>query len=98
MLLLFAVAALRSLRSSRHLPLSGWPWSCSWSRLLVTPTTWSSRTAYWPFVEVYLMAVIVLLVACASPGEDRGPGCCRWQQPGRYLVLGYIVQRRVHWS
>jgi hypothetical protein len=99
-LLAFAVAALCSLRASRA-PVH--------ERLalvlflieicVVTPSTWSSRTAdLRSFVEVYLMAVIVLL------GRPRQS----WRRPGAWLlpvvtsgllpVLGYILQRRLHWS
>jgi len=70
---------------------------------VVTPTTWSSRTAdLRSFVEVYLMAVIVLL---GRPRESRkwAPGSRgAWLLPVATAcllpVLGYILQRRVHWS
>jgi hypothetical protein len=96
----FAVAALCSLRSSR---------APAHERLalvlflveicVVTPTTWSSRTAdLRSFVEVYLMAVIVLLGRPRQPWRRRGawllPVATAWLLP----VLGYVLQRRVHWS
>jgi hypothetical protein len=99
-LLVFAVAALCSLRASR---------APAHERLalvlflveicVVTPTTWSSRTAdLRSFVEVYLMAVIVLLGRPRQPGRGRGawllPVATAWLLP----VLGYVLQRRVHWS
>ena len=99
-LLVFAVAALCSLRASR---------APAHERLalvlylveicVVTPATWSSRTAdLRSFVEVYLMAVIVLLGRPRQPGRGRGawllPVATAWLLP----VLGYVLQRRVHWS
>jgi hypothetical protein len=99
-LLIFAVAALISLRTSRA-PVH--------ERLalvlflieicVVTPDTWSSRSAdLRSFVEVYLMAVIVLL------GRPHRP----WRKPGAWLlpvatlgllpVLDDIIRLRLHWS
>jgi len=98
-LLLFAVAALCSLRTTR---------APAHERLalvlflveicVITPSTWSSRTAdLRSFVEVYLMAVIILL---SRPGRARTPGA--WLLPavtaGLLPVLASIVLLRVHWS
>ncbi|MGD0246781.1 MAG: hypothetical protein ABSB59_41520 [Streptosporangiaceae bacterium] len=98
-LLLFAVAALCSLRTTR---------APAHERLalvlflveicVITPSTWSSRTAdLRSFVEVYLMAVIILL---GRPGRARTPGA--WLLPavtaGLLPVLASIVLLRVHWS
>jgi hypothetical protein len=98
-LLLFAVAALCSLRTTR---------APAHERLalvlflveicVITPSTWSSRTAdLRSFVEVYLMAVIILL---GRPRRARTPGA--WLLPavtaGLLPVLASIVLLRVHWS
>ena len=86
-LLFFAVAALSSLRTSRapaheRLALVLFLFEIC----LVTPDTWSSRTAdLRSFVEVYLMAVIVLLgrprVSPSAPAAGCFPRprwpCCR---------------------
>lgn len=99
-LLVFAVAALCSLRTSR---------APAHERLalvlflieicVITPSTWSSRTAdLRSFVEVYLMAVIVLL---GRPPQS-------WRRPGAWLlpvatacllpVFADITRLRLHWS
>lgn len=104
MLLVFAVAALCSLRTSR---------APAHERLalvlflveicVITPSTWSSRTAdLRSFAEVYLMAVIVLL------GRPRQPSRTHWRRPGAWLlpaatvcllpVLQHIVRLRLHWA
>jgi hypothetical protein len=104
-LLVFAGAALVSLRTSRA-PVH--------ERLalvlflieicVVTPSTWSSRTAdLRSFVEVYLMAVIVLLGRPSRRQPVQG-----WRSPGSWLlpaatlgllpVLGDIAMLRLHWA
>jgi len=103
-LLLFAVAALCSLRTTR---------APAHERLalvlflieicVITPSTWSSRTAdLRSFVEVYLMAVIILL---SRPRRSRSEARSRrgaWLLPavtaGLLPVLASIILLRVHWS
>jgi hypothetical protein len=99
-LLVFAIAALISWRTSRapiHEKLALVLFLieiCS-----VTPSTWSSRTAdLRSFVEVYLMAVIVLL---SRPRQRmRSPGA--WLLPaatvGLLPVLDDIIRLRLYWS
>ncbi len=65
---------------------------------MITPDTWSSRTAdLRSFVEVYLLAVIILL---GRPRPARTPGA--WLLPavtaGLLPVLASIALLRVHWS
>lgn len=103
-LLLFAAAALCSLRATR---------APAHERLalvlflieicVVTPDTWSSRSAdLRSFVEVYLMAVIILLSRPRRPLREspRPPGA--WLLPaataGLLPVLDGIVRLRLHWS
>jgi hypothetical protein len=99
-LLVFAIAALISWRASRA------PIHEKVALVLfvieicvITPSTWSSRTAdLRSFVEVFLMAVIVLL------GRPHQP----WRTPGAWLlpaatvcllpVLGDIIRLRLNWS
>ena len=103
-LLVFAVAALCSLRTSRapaheRLALVLFLFEIC----VITPSTWSSRTAdLRSFVEVYLMAVIVLL------GRPHQPSRTHWRRPGAWLlpaatvcllpVLADIVWLRLHWA
>ena len=99
-LLVFAIAALCSLRTSR---------APAHERLalvlflieicVVTPNTWNSRTAdLRSFVEVYVMAVIVLLGRPRQP--LRQPGA--WLLPAATLsllpVLGSIITLRLSWA
>ncbi len=99
-LLVFAIAALCSLRVSRA-PVH--------ERLalvlflieicVITPNTWSSLSAdLRSFVEVYLMAVIVLLGR--PPQTWRRPGT--WLLPAATLgllpVLDDIIRLRLHWA
>jgi hypothetical protein len=99
-LLVFAVAALCSLRTSR---------TPAYERLalvlflieicVVTLSTWNSLSAdLRSFVEVYLMAVIVLLGRPRQP--LRRPGA--WLLPAATLgllpVLDGVVRLRLHWS
>ena len=99
-LLVFAIAALLALRSSRA-PVH--------ERLalilflveicVVTPSTWSSTSAdLRSFVEVYLMAVVVLLGRPRPP--RRRPGA--WLLPvmtlGLLPVVGNIAWLRLHWA
>ena len=98
-LLFFAVAALSSLRTSRapaheRLALVLFLFEIC----LVTPDTWSSRTAdLRSFVEVYLMAVIVLLGRPRQPIRAGG-----WLLPAATVallpVLGGIVSLRLNWA
>jgi hypothetical protein len=99
-LLVFAIAALCSLQTSRapaheRLALVLFLFEIC----LVTPDTWSSRSAdLRSFVEVYLMAVIVLL---GRPRQRmRRPG--GWLLPvaavGLLPVLGDIAGLRLHWA
>ena len=65
---------------------------------VVTPNTWNSRSAdLRSFVEVYLLAVIVLL---RPPPAVRQPGA--WLLPAATLgllpVLGSIVTLRLSWA
>ncbi len=99
-LLVFAVAALCSLQTSRA-PVH--------ERLalvlflveicVVTPSTWGSLSAdLRSFIEVYLMAVIVLLGRPRQP--MRSPGA--WLLPAATLgllpVLDGVVRLRLHWA
>ena len=99
-LLVFAVAALCSLRASRapaHEKLALVLFLVE--ICVITPSTWSSRSAdLRSFVEVYLMAVIVLLGRPRQPWRSRGA----WLLPAATLallpVLDGIVRLRLHWS
>jgi hypothetical protein len=99
-LLVFAVAGLCSLRTSR---------AAAYERLalvlflieicVVTPSTWSSVTAdLRSFVEVYVLAVIVLLGRPRQPA--RSPG--GWLLPAATLgllpVVGSILSLRLQWA
>ena len=77
-LLVFAVAALCSLRASRTPAHERLALVLFLTEIcVVTPSTWNSRSAdLRSFVEVYLMAVIVLLGRRASRCGGPGPGCC----------------------
>ena len=66
---------------------------------VVTPNTWNSRTAdLRSFVEVYVMAVIILLGRPRQP--LRQPGA--WLLPAATLsllpVLGSMVTLRLSWA
>ena len=103
-LLVFTVAALCSLRTSRALAHERLALVLFLVEIcVITPSTWSSRTAdLRSFVEVYLMAVIVLL------GRPRQPSRTQWRRPGAWLlpvatvcllpVLADIVRLRLHWA
>jgi hypothetical protein len=101
-LLAVRVAALCSLRASRA-PARERLALVLFLVEMVTPATWSSRTAdLRSFVEVYLMAVIVLLGRPCQPRKRALRSRAAWLLPvataGLLPVLGYILQRRVHWS
>lgn len=99
-LLVFAVAALCSLRASRT------PAHERLALLLflieicvVTPSTWNSRSAdLRSFVEVYLMAVIVLLGRPRQPLRRPGAWLLPAATAGLLPVLDDIVRLRLHWS
>ncbi|MFY9933475.1 MAG: hypothetical protein WAK82_36255 [Streptosporangiaceae bacterium] len=99
-LLLFAVAALSSLRTSRapvheRLALILFLFEIC----LVTPDTWSSRSAdLRSFVEVYLMAVIVLLGRPRQRISRAGGWLLPAAAVGLAPVLGDIVSLRLHWA
>ncbi len=99
-LLVFAVAALCSLRTSRALAHEKLALVLFLIEIcVVTPTTWNSVTAdLRSFVEVYLMAVVVLLARPRRP--LRHPGT--WLLPALTLgllpVLDGVIRLRLHWA
>ena len=99
MLLVFAAAALCSLRTSRarvHEKLAVVLFLVE--ICVVTPSTWSSRSAdLRSFVEVYLMAVIVLLGRPPQPWR-RGAWLLPAATLGLLPVLDGIVRLRLHWA
>jgi hypothetical protein len=99
-LLVFAVGALRSLRTSR---------APTHERLalilylveicVVTPDTWNSLSAdLRSFVEVYLMAVIVLLSRPPGPARSPGSWLFRAGTLGLLPVLGGVIWLHLHWA
>ena len=99
-LLVFAVAALCSLRASRALAHEKLALVLFLIEIcVVTPTTWNSVSAdLRSFVEVYLLAVIVLLGRPRRP--LRRPGT--WLLPALALgllpVLDGVIRLRLHWA
>ncbi len=99
-LLVFAVAALCALRTSRAPVHERLALVLFLSEIcVVTPSTWDSLSAdLRSFVEVYLMAVIVLLGRPRRPA--RTPGA--WLLPAATLgllpVLDGVVRLRLHWA
>jgi hypothetical protein len=99
-LLVFAVAALCSLRTSRALAHEKLALVLFLIEIcVVTPSTWNSVSAdLRSFVEVYLMAVVVLL------GRPRWPirSMRAWLLPALTLgllpVLDGVVRLRLHWA
>jgi hypothetical protein len=95
-LLIFAVAALWSLRASRALAHEKLALVLFLVEIcVVTPSTWNSVSAdLRSFVEVYLLAVVVLL------GRPRRPGA--WLLPALALgllpVLDGVIRLRLHWA
>jgi hypothetical protein len=99
-LLVFAVAALRSLRTTR---------APAHERLglilylveicVVTPDTWNSLSAdLRSFVEVYLMAVIVLLSRPRGPARSPGSWLFRVGTLCLLPVLGGVIWLHLYWA
>jgi hypothetical protein len=99
-LLVFAVAALLSLRTSRALAYEKLALVLFLIEIcVVTPSTWSSVSAdLRSFVEVYLMAVVVLLGRPRLPLRNLGT----WLMPALTLgllpVLDGVIRLRLHWA
>jgi hypothetical protein len=99
-LLVFAVAALCSLRISRTLAHEKLALVLFLIEIcVITPSTWNSVSAdLRSFVEVYLMAVVVLLGRPRLP--IRRPGT--WLLPALALgllpVLDGVIRLRLHWA
>jgi hypothetical protein len=99
-LLVFAVAALLSLRTSRALAYEKLALVLFLIEIcVVTPSTWGSVSAdLRSFVEVYLMAVVVLLGRPRLPLRNLGT----WLMPALTLgllpVLDGVIRLRLHWA
>ena len=99
-LLVFAVAALCSLRASRALAHEKLALVLFLVEIcVVTPTTWDSVSAdLRSFVEVYLLAVVVLL----GRPRRRVPHLGAWLLPALTLgllpVLDGVIRLRLHWA
>ena len=99
-LLVFAVAALCSLRASRTPAHERLALVLFLTEIcVVTPSTWNSRSAdLRSFVEVYLMAVIVLLGRPRQPLRRPGAWLLPAATAGLLPVLDDIVRLRLNWS
>jgi hypothetical protein len=99
-LLVFAVAALFSLRSSRALAHEKLALVLFLIEIcVVTPTTWSSVSAdLRSFVEVYLLAVVVLLGRPLRPLRHLGTWLLPALTLGLLPVLDGVIRLRLHWA
>jgi hypothetical protein len=99
-LLVFAVAALCSLRISRALPYEKLALVLFLVEIcVVTPTTWNSVSAdLRSFVEVYLMAVVVLLGRPRLPLPRLGAWLLPALALGLLPVLDGVIRLRLHWA
>jgi hypothetical protein len=99
-LLVFAVAALWSLRASRALPHEKLALVLFLIEIcVVTPTTWNSVSAdLRSFVEVYLLAVIVLLGRPRRAKRHLGTWLLPALTLGLLPVLDGVIRLRLHWA
>ncbi len=99
-LLTFAVAALCSLRISRALAHEKLALVLFLVEIcVVTPSTWNSVTAdLRSFVEVYLMAVVVLLGRPRRPITYPGAWLLPALTLGLLPVLDGVIRLRLHWA
>ena len=99
-LLIFAVAALCSLRISRALAHEKLALVLFLVEIcVVTPTTWNSVSAdLRSFVEVYLLAVVVLLGRPRLPGPQLGAWLLPALTLGLLPVLDGVIRLRLHWA
>ena len=99
-LLVFAVAALLSLRMSRALAHEKLALVLFLIEIcVVTPSTWNSVSAdLRSFVEVYLMSVVILLGRPRRPIRHMGA----WLLPALTIcllpVLDGVIRLRLHWA
>jgi hypothetical protein len=99
-LLIFAVAALCSLRISRALAHEKLALVLFLIEIcVVTPTTWNSVSAdLRSFVEVYLLAVVVLLGRPRRPLRHLGAWLLPALALGLLPVLDGVIRLRLHWA
>jgi len=99
-LLVFAVAALWSLRVSRALAHEKLALVLFLIEIcVVTPTTWNSVSAdLRSFVEVYLLAVVVLLARPRRPLRHLGAWLLPALTLGLLPVLDGVIRLRLHWA
>jgi hypothetical protein len=99
-LLIFAVAGLCSLRVSRALAHEKLALVLFLVEIcVVTPSTWSSVTAdLRSFVEVYLLAVVVLLGRPRRPITHLGAWLLPALTLGLLPVLDGVIRLRLHWA
>jgi hypothetical protein len=99
-LLIFAVAALCSLRISRALPHEKLALVLFLVEIcVVTPSTWNSVSAdLRSFVEVYLLAVVVLLGRPRRPVPHLGAWLLPALALGLLPVLDGVIRLRLHWA
>jgi hypothetical protein len=99
-LLIFAVAALCSLRVSRALAHEKLALVLFLVEIcVVTPSTWGSVTAdLRSFVEVYLMAVVVLLGRPRRSVSRLGAWLLPALTLGLLPVLDGVIRLRLHWA
>ncbi len=99
-LLIFAGAALLSLRTSRALVHEKLALVLFLVEIcVVTPSTWSSVTAdLRSFVEVYLMSVVVLLGRPRLPWRRLGAWLLPALTLGLLPVLDGVIRLRLHWA
>jgi hypothetical protein len=99
-LLVFAVAALCSLRISRALAHEKLALILFLIEIcVVTPSTWNSVSAdLRSFVEVYLLAVVVLLGRPRRPIRRLGTWLLPALALGLLPVLDGVIRLRLHWA
>ena len=97
---IFAVMALFSLRTSRAPVHERFALVLYLVEILVvTPSTWNSLSAdLRSFVEVYLMAVIVLLGRPRRPARNPGTWLLPTAALGLLPVLDGVIRLRLHWA